>query len=154
MSIVSWFHIWRYSWEFSKLLHLLNSRIFYLFPGINLRIAWHLALPLIWGFCKEIFLLMLTMSLAIFFFLATITCKSLSNCLWIPRCVMHVYMESSFMRWKFFHLSFRWYLFPEDLMGVMLIATAALSPPSSILPSFPGAAFLLASPTFPKPQDI
>lgn len=152
MSIVSLLHIWGYSWEFSKLLHLLNSRIFYLFPGLNLRIAWHLAMPLIWGFCKEIFLPMLKMALAIFFFFAAITCKSLSNCLWIPGV-------SCMPTWKVlscFHLSLRWYLFPEELMGVMPIATATLSTPTppSTLPSFPGAAFLLVSPTFPKPQDV
>lgn len=151
MSIVSLLHIWGYSWEFSKLLHLPNSRIFYLFPGLNLRIAWHLAMPLIWGFCKEIFLPMLTMSSAIFFF-------SLPQLLARASAIVSGSPGVSCVpTWKVlscFHLSLRWYLFPEELMGVMPIATATLSPPPSILPSFPGAAFLLVSPTFPKPQDV
>lgn len=151
MSIVSLLHIWGYSWEFSKLLHLLNSRIFYLFPGLNLRIAWHLAMPLIWGFCKEIFLPMLTMSSAIFFFSFP---QLLARASAIVSGSPGVSCVPTWKVLSCFHLSLRWYLFPEELMGVMPIATATLSPPPSTLPSFPGAAFLLVSPTFPKPQDV
>lgn len=74
MSIVSLLHIWGYSWEF--LVATSTQFQNHLFPGLNWRIAWHLAVPLIWGFCKKILLPMWTISSAFFFSLPQLLARA------------------------------------------------------------------------------